>query len=185
MSLSSHERHGGTLDAYYWVKEASLKGCILYDSNCIVVQSLSRVWLCDPMDCSTPGFSVLHRLPEFVETSCPLSLDSCHPTVSSSATPFSSCLQSSPASGSFPVSQLFTLGGQSIRASASVLLVNIQDWFLLVCIDWFALLAIWHSGKHETMETVKKISGCQRKGWISRAQRMVQTVKLFFMELHW
>ena len=54
----------------------------------------------------------------------------CHPTVSSSVTLFS-CLQSFPASGSFPVSQFFTLGGQSIgaSASASVLPVNIQDWF--------------------------------------------------------
>jgi len=55
----------------------------------------------------------------------------CHPTVSSSVIPFSSCLQSFPASGSFPMSWLFTSGGQSIGASASVLPPNIQDWFLL------------------------------------------------------
>ena len=56
----------------------------------------------------------------------------CHPTVSSSH-PFSSCLQPFPASGSFPMSQFFTLGGQSIgaSASASVLPMNIQDWFPL------------------------------------------------------
>ena len=114
------------------------------------------------MDCSTPGFPVLHYLPEFVQTH--VHWVWCHPTISFSATHFSSCLQSSPASGSFPMSQLFTLGGQSIGAPASVLPMNIQDWFLLVCIDWFALLAIWHSGKDKTMETVKKISGCQRKG---------------------
>ena len=56
-----------------------------------------------------------------------------HPTISSSVIPFSSCLQSFPASGSFPINQFFTLGGQSIRvsASASVLPVNIQDWFPL------------------------------------------------------
>ena len=60
--------------------------------------------------------------------SCPLSLQ-CHPTISSSVLPFSSCLQSFPASGSLPVSQLFTSGGQSIgvSASASVLPMNIQD----------------------------------------------------------
>ena len=54
----------------------------------------------------------------------------CHPTFSSSVIPFSSCLQSFPASGSFQMSQLFTLGGQSIgvSASASVLSMNIQDW---------------------------------------------------------
>ena len=57
----------------------------------------------------------------------------CHPTISSSVIPFSSCLQSFPASGSFPMSQSFASGGQSIgvSASASVLPVNIQDWFPL------------------------------------------------------
>ena len=57
----------------------------------------------------------------------------CHPTISSSVFPFSSCPQSFPASGSFQISQLFTSGGQSIRvsASASVLPMNIQDWFPL------------------------------------------------------
>ena len=57
----------------------------------------------------------------------------CHPTISSSVVPFSSCLQSFPASGSFPTSQLFTSGGQNIGASASapVLPMNIQDWFPL------------------------------------------------------
>jgi len=57
----------------------------------------------------------------------------CHLTISSSVVPFSSCLQSFPASGSFPMSQLFISGGQSIgaSASASVLPMNIQDWFHL------------------------------------------------------
>ena len=61
--------------------------------------------------------------------SCPLS-QWCHPTISSSVIPFSSCPQSFPASGSFPMSQLFTSGGQSIgvSASVSVLPVNTQDW---------------------------------------------------------
>ena len=55
----------------------------------------------------------------------------CHPTISSSVVPFASCLQSFPASGSFPMSQFFPSGGQNIgvSASASVLPVNIQDWF--------------------------------------------------------
>ena len=57
----------------------------------------------------------------------------CHPTISSSVVPFSSCLQFFPASGSFPVSQFFTTGGQiiGVSASASVLPKNIQDWFPL------------------------------------------------------
>ena len=62
--------------------------------------------------------------------SCPLS-QWCHPTISSSVIPFSSCLQSFPASGSFLMSQLFSSNGQSIGTSASVLLMNIQDWFPL------------------------------------------------------
>ena len=64
---------------------------------------------------------------------CPLS-QWCHPTISSSVIPFSSCLLSFPASGSFPMSWFFTSGGQSIgvSASASVLPMNIQDWFPLV-----------------------------------------------------
>ena len=57
----------------------------------------------------------------------------CHPTISSTAVPFSSCLQSFPASGSFLMSRLLAWGGQSIEvsASASVLPMNIQDWFPL------------------------------------------------------
>ena len=68
--------------------------------------------------------------PGACSNSCPLS-QWCHPTILSSVIPFSSCLQSFPASGSFPMSQFFTSGGQSIGASASVLSMNIQDWFLL------------------------------------------------------
>ena len=68
--------------------------------------------------------------PGVCSDSCPLS-PWCHPTISSSVAPFSSCLQSFPASGSFPVSWLFTSGSQSIAASASVLPVNIQGWFPL------------------------------------------------------
>ena len=62
----------------------------------------------------------------------------CHPTISSSVVPFSSRLQSFPASGSFPVSPFFASGSQSIgvSASASVLSLNIQDWFPLGCMDF-------------------------------------------------
>ena len=67
-----------------------------------------------------------------------LSSQWCHPTVLSSAVSFSSCLQSFPASGSFLMSQLFSSGGQCIgaSASASVLLINIQDWFPLGLTVW-------------------------------------------------
>ena len=65
----------------------------------------------------------------------------CHPTISSSVVLFSSCLQSFPASASFPVSQFFASGGQSIgaSASASVLPMNIQDWFPLGWNVWISL----------------------------------------------
>ena len=82
----------------------------------------------DPMDCSTPGFP---SVPTGVfSNSCPLNQWWC-PTISSSVTLFSSCSQSFPALGSFPVSQLFASGSQSIGALVSVLPMNIQDWFPL------------------------------------------------------
>ena len=70
--------------------------------------------------------------PRVYSNSCPLSWW-CHPTISSSVIPFSSCPQSFPGSGSFQMSQLFASGGQSIgvSASTSVLTMNIQEWFLL------------------------------------------------------
>ena len=72
--------------------------------------------------------------------SCPLS-PWCHPTISSSVVPFSSCPQSFPALGSFPMSQFFTSGGQSIgvSASTSVLPMNIPDWFPLGWTSWISL----------------------------------------------
>ena len=65
----------------------------------------------------------------------------CHPTISSSVVPFSSCLQSFPASWSFPMSQLFASGGQSIgvSASTSVLPMNTQDWSPLGWTSWMSL----------------------------------------------
>ena len=78
--------------------------------------------------------------PGVCSNSCPLS-QWCHPTISSSVIPFSSCLQSFPASGAFQMSQFFTSGGQSIgvSASASVLPMNIQDWFPLELTDLISL----------------------------------------------
>ena len=79
-------------------------------------------------------------IPGVDSNSCPLSWW-CHPTISSSVITFSSRLQSFPASGSFPMSQFFTSGGQSIgvSASASVLLMNTQDWFPLGWTSWISL----------------------------------------------
>jgi len=82
--------------------------------------------------------------PGAYSNSCPLSWW-CHPTISSSVIPFSSCLQSFPASGSFPMSWFFASGVQSIEvsASASVLPINIQDWFLL---GWSGLISLQSKG---------------------------------------
>ena len=81
-------------------------------------------------------------IPGACSNSCPLSWWS-HPTISSSVVPFSSCLHSFPASGSFPVSlfQFFASDGQSIgvSASASVLPMNSQDWFHLGLTGWISL----------------------------------------------
>ena len=81
------------------------------------------------MNCSMPSFPVLHYLPEFAQTH--VHCQWCHSTISTTVAPFSSCPQSFPASGSFPMSQLFASGGQSIGVSASVFPVNIQGWFPL------------------------------------------------------
>ena len=83
----------------------------------------SCLTLCNPMDCSTPGFPVHHQLLELTQTHVHRVSDAIQPSA------FSSCLQSFPESGSFPVSQFFALGGQiiGVSASASVLPTNIQD----------------------------------------------------------
>jgi len=92
--------------------------------------------LCNPMDCSTPGLPVHHQLPELTQTHIYLVGDALFPFA-----PFSSCLQSFPASGSFPMRQFFPSGGQSIgvSASASALSMNIQDWFPLGWTGWISL----------------------------------------------
>ena len=98
-------------------------------SQCSIAKLCLTV--CEPMDRSTPGCPVFHYLLEFCSNSCPLSWW-CHPTISSLlVVHFSSYLQSFQASGSFLMSQLFTSGGQNFGASASVLLMNIQNWLHL------------------------------------------------------
>ena len=93
------------------------------------VQLLSRVWLFATMDCSTPGFPVHHQLPELAQTQVHRVGDAIQP--SSSVVPFSSCLQSFPASGSFPMSQLFPSCGQSIGASTSASVLPMKDFNML------------------------------------------------------
>ena len=177
---------------YFWA-------CLLLWELCCCSVAKSCPTLCDPIDCSTPGSSVLHCLPgllklmsiesvmlsnhlflcrpllllplifpssvellsHFRTFATPwttarqaslsitnsrsllklMSIESMMPFISSSVIPFSSCHQSFPASGSFPMSQFFTSNGQSIgaSASASVLPVNIQDWLPLGRTGWISL----------------------------------------------
>ena len=97
------------------------------------------------MDCSMPGFPA-HPTSRACSNSCPSSWWY-HPTISSSVIPFSSRLQSFPASGSFPMSWFFISSGQStgVSASASVLLMNIQDWFPIGWTGWISLQPKWLS----------------------------------------
>jgi len=93
--------------------------------------------------------------PRTYSNSCPLSWW-CHPTISFSVIPFSSHLQSFPASGSFQMSQFFASGGQSIRVSASALVfpMNIQDWFLLGLTGWISLQSkgLWRVFSNTTIQ---------------------------------
>ena len=102
-----------------------------------VAQSCPTLWLDGPQHARPPCSS---PTPGAYSNSCPSS-GWCHPTVSSSVIPFSSRLQSFPPSGSFPMSQFFASGGQSIgvSASASVFPMNIQDWFPLWWTGWISL----------------------------------------------
>ena len=115
----------------------------LYD----VVLSLSHVHLFAYHALQHARLPCLSLSPRAGSNSCPLSW-SCHPTISSFVIPFSSCLQSFPASGSFPMSQLFASGDQSIgaSASASVLPVNIQGLFPLGLTGLISLLSKGLSG---------------------------------------
>ena len=102
-----------------------------------VTQLYPTLW--NTMDCSTPGFPIQHKLPELAQTHVHWVSDAIEPF--HSLITFSFCLQSFLAPRSFQMSQFFTSGGQSIRASvsASVLPMNIQDWFSLGLTGWISL----------------------------------------------
>ena len=135
-----------------WLRcHASTAGCMdsvpCQESETLQVSQFSSViqlcpTLCNPMDRSTQGLPVHHQLTEFTYLHWLISIESVMPSSHpSSVVPLSSCLQSFPASGSFPVSQFFISGGQRIgvSASSSVLPMNIQDWFLLGWNGWITL----------------------------------------------
>ena len=105
---------------------------------CLVAKSCAT--LCDPPGLQHTRLPCPSLSPGVYSNSCPMS-QWCHPTISSSVTPFSSHLQSFPTSGSFLMSWLFASGGQIIGASAlaSVLSMNIQGWFHLRLTGWISL----------------------------------------------
>ena len=121
----------------YKLEFSSKQKCSDYFSS---VQSLSRVWFFATHGLQHARLPCPSPAPGVYSNSCP-SRRWCHPTISSSVIPFSSHLQSFPASGSFPMRWFFTSGGQSIgvSASASVLSMNIQDWFPLRWTGWISL----------------------------------------------
>ena len=110
------------------------------------VQSLSHVQLFVTPWTTAARLPSPSPTPGTCSNSCPLSRW-CHPIILSSVVPFSSRLQSFPASGSFQMSQFFTSGGQSIGASASASVppMNIQDWFLLGWTGWISSQSKWLS----------------------------------------
>ena len=114
---------------YYWC--CSITQLLFNNSN--------SLW---PHELQYAGPSCPSPTPWVYPNSCPLSWW-CHPTISSSIIPFSSCPQSFPASGSFPMSQLFASGGQTIEVStsSSVLPMNTQDWSPLGWTGWISLQA--------------------------------------------
>ena len=121
------------------LKTCSIKHASFSDQFSSVAQSCPT--LCDPMDCSTPGLPVHHQLRSSLKLMFIKSVMPSNHLIS--VIPFSSHLQTFPASGTFQMSQFFAWGGQSIGASASasssVFPMNIQDWFPLGWTDWISL----------------------------------------------
>ena len=120
-----------TLITSSWISH--ITSCLLYWFSSVQFSSIAQLCLTlrlHGLQHARPSCPSL--TPRVYSNSCPLCWW-CHPTISSSVIPFSSCLQSFPASGSFPVSQLFASHGQSVgvSASVSVLPMNIQGWFPL------------------------------------------------------
>ena len=124
---------------YTWEAECQNSRSIwtsVHFSNSVVSDSL---WPHEPQHARSPCPS---PTPRVYPNSCPSSWW-CHPTISSSVIPFSSCPQSFPASGSFQMSQFFASGGPSIGVSASTLVLpmNTQDWIPLELSGWISLLS--------------------------------------------
>ena len=144
-----HPRDNSDLTMLYNPFNVLLNSVCFYlaENFCIYVYQRSVQFSCSVMSDSLWSHGLQHArlpcpspIPRAYSNSCTLNWW-CHLTISSSAVPFSSCLQSFPAPGSFQVSQFLASGGQSIgvSASASVLTMNIQTWFPLGWTGWISL----------------------------------------------
>ena len=125
-----------------YLKRTHVFSSLNYFYSSVQLSSVTQscLTLCNPMNHSTPGLPIHHQLPESTQTHVHWVGDAIQPSV----IPFSSCPQSFPASGSFPMSQLFASGGQSIgvKASTSVLSMNTQDWSL----EWTGWISLQSKG---------------------------------------
>ena len=130
--------HHNLIASAKWRLSEQVKVQLSFLNICCCSASLSCLTLSDPMDCTTPEFLVLTRSWSLLKF---MSIE-----LMQSVILFCSCLQSCPASESSPMSQLCALGGQSIAssASASVLSMNVQDWFPLGLTDLISLGTLQH-----------------------------------------
>ena len=119
------------------LKRQNPNTCFKYYCCCWVIKSCLTLW--DSMNCSTLGLSVYHQLLELAPAHVRESVIPSNHLIS--VAPFSSYSQTFPASGCFPKSQLFTLGGRRIGPSASVLPMNIHGWFPLGLTGLISLLS--------------------------------------------
>ena len=143
-------------------------------------QSLSCVWLCDPKDCSMPGFPVHHQLLELAQTHVHLVVDAIQPPhlLSSPSPPAFNLSQHQ----YFPVCQFFPSGGQSIgaSASASVLQMNIQDWFPLGWTGWITLVGSLTLGESKGLLRVFSNTTVQKYQFFSAQLSLCPILSAFF-----
>ena len=136
-NVSADKVYGNERDPWGIISQQLMHVSVQFSS---VAQSCLTLW--DPMNRSMPGLLVHHQLPQFTQTHVHRVSDGCHPAISSSVVPFSSCPQSLPASGSFQMSQLFAWSGQSTGVSASASVPSneqFQDWSPLGWTGWISL----------------------------------------------
>ena len=139
------------------------------------------------MNCRMPGFSFLHYLPELAQTHVHWS-QWCHPTISSSVAPFSFCPQSFPASGSFPVSQLFTSKWPKFSSfSFSISPSNEYSRLISFRIDWFDLLAVQESLKSHLQHHRSKASILQHSAFfiVQLSHQVAKILKLQHQSFQW